>query len=147
MREVQRSALVPYSATQMFTLVDDVESYPDFLPWCKSTEVHSRDEETLEATIELQRGEISKKFRTRNSNTPPSRIDIALVEGPFRHLQGRWEFEQLDDAGSKVELNLSFEFASSMIDVVLGRFFENTCNSLIEAFNHRADELYGKRSS
>lgn len=147
MRNVQRSALVPYTAAQMFALVDDVESYPDFLPWCKSSEVHSRDEDTLEATIEMQRGTISKKFRTRNSNDPPGRIDIALVDGPFRHLQGRWVFTQLDDAGSKVELNLSFEFASSMIDALLGRFFENTCNTLIEAFNRRANELYGGPSS
>lgn len=147
MRTVQRSALVPYSAAQMFALVDDVESYPDFLPWCKSAEVHSRGEDTLEASIEMQRGKISKKFRTRNANDPPRRIDIALVDGPFRHLQGRWVFEQLNDAGSKVELNLSFEFASSTIDVVLGRFFENTCNSLIEAFSRRADELYGGPSS
>jgi len=147
MRKVQRSALVPYSAAQMFTLVDDVESYPEFLPWCKSSMVHSRDGDTLEATIEMQRGNISRKFRTRNTNEPPTRIDIALVDGPFRHLQGRWVFEQLDEAGSKVELNLSFEFASSMIDALLGRFFENTCNTLIEAFNRRADKLYGGRSS
>jgi ribosome-associated toxin RatA of RatAB toxin-antitoxin module len=142
-REVNRSALVPYSAAQMFALVDDVESYPDFLPWCHSAEVHLREPGVVEATLELRRAEIRKKFRTRNTTVDASSIDMTLVDGPFRHLEGRWTFTQLADAGSKVELNLAFEFVSSVIDVVLGRFFEETCNSLVEAFTRRAAEKYG----
>ena len=143
MRKIQRSALVPYSAAQMFALVDDIESYPQFLPWCRSAVVHTREGNSVEATLELQRGEISKKFRTRNTNQPAASIAMALVDGPFQHLQGLWSFTQLADAGSKVELDLSFEFASGMIDAVLGRFFEDTCNSLVEAFTRRADIIYG----
>lgn len=143
MRKVQRSALVPYSAAQMFALVDDIESYPKFLPWCKSATIHSRAENTVEATLELQRGELSRKFRTRNTNRPSASIEMALVDGLFRHLQGLWTFKQLADAGSKVELNLTFEFSSSMIDALLGRFFEDTCNSMVEAFTQRAVDIYG----
>jgi ribosome-associated toxin RatA of RatAB toxin-antitoxin module len=143
MRKVHRSALVPYSAAQMFSLVDDVASYPEFLPWCSAADVHLREPGVVEATLELRRAELSRKFRTRNTTVPDSSIDMALVDGPFRHLEGRWTFTQLGDAGSKVELNLAFEFASSVIDAMLGSFFEDTCNSLVEAFIRRAREIYG----
>lgn len=143
MRNVQRSALVPYSAAQMFAIVDDIESYPEFLPWCSSTKVHFREDDAVEATLELQRGELSKQFRTRNTNQPTESIEMALVDGPFRHLQGSWRFTQLSEEGSKVELDLSFEFASSVVDVIFGRFFEEVCNALVDAFRKRADAVYG----
>lgn len=143
MRNIQRSALVPYSAAQMYAIVDDVESYPDFLPWCTGTVVHRRDSNELEATLELQRGELSKKIRTRNTNVPTESIELALVDGPFRHLHGKWTFTQLSDAGSKVELDMAFEFSSSVVNVLFGRFFEEICNSLVDAFKRRADAIHG----
>jgi len=143
MRNVQRSALVPYSAAQMFAIVDDIESYPEFLPWCSGTTVHQRENDTVEATLQLQRGELRKSFRTRNTSQPTESIEMDLVDGPFRHLHGKWCFSQLSDAGSKVELDLSFEFASNVVDVLFGRFFEEICNSLVDAFRKRADTLYG----
>ncbi len=143
MREVRRSALVQHSASDMFSLVDDVESYPQFLPWCKSAVVHSREGNVVEATLELQRGELSKQFRTRNEASGNESIDMSLVDGPFRHLTGRWTFTQLGDSGSKVELNLDFEFSSSVVDLLFGPFFEETCNSLVDAFTQRADEVFG----
>lgn len=143
MRNVQRSALVPYSAAQMFAIVDDIEAYPEFLPWCSKTMVHLREDDVVEATLELQRGSLSKQFRTRNTNRPIESIEMTLVSGPFRHLQGKWRFTQLSEEGSKVELDLSFEFASSVVDVVFGRFFEDVCNSLVNAFRKRADAIYG----
>lgn len=144
MRKVRRSALVQHSASAMFALVDDVEAYPDFLPWCKSAVVHSRDRNVVEATLELQRGELSKHFRTRNTASGQASIEMTLVEGPFRYLAGRWSFTQLGEVGSKVELDLDFEFASSVVDVLFGRFFEETCNSLVDAFTRRADAVYGR---
>lgn len=143
MREVRRSALVQHSASDMFSLVDDIESYPEFLPWCKSAVVHSRDGNVTEATLELQRGELSKQFRTRNEASGSDSIEMSLLDGPFRHLHGRWTFTQLGDAGSKVKLQLDFEFSSSMIDLLFGPFFEDTCNSLVDAFTQRADDVYG----
>ena len=102
MRRVARSALVPYQAKEMFDLVDDVEAYPGFLPWCHRSEVLSRSDETVEATLELQKGAVSKTFSTRNTLQPGKAIDIALLGGPFRHLQGGWRFDQLGDDRSRL---------------------------------------------
>ena len=142
MRKVSRSALVPYSAAQMFTLVKDVEAYPSFLPWCNSAEVHIRGEGFIEASLELHRGKISKRFRTRNHFTENEFLGIELVGGPFRHMLGGWTFTQLGDAGSKVVLDLEFEFESKATDVIFGRFFEHTCNTLVDSFTQRAAQIY-----
>lgn len=143
MRKVSRNALVPYSADQMFALVEDVEAYPDFLPWCVGSTLHSKSEESIEASLELQRGGIRKSFRTRNGLKPGREMSIALVGGPFSHLAGDWKFEQLGDDGSKVSLVLEFEFENRVTDVLFGRYFEDTCNSLIDSFIARANKIYG----
>ena len=127
----------------MFALVDDVAAYPDFLPWCNSAEVHSRTDDIVEATLELQKGKISKTFTTRNSRQKYSSIDLALVGGPFRHLSGGWRFTDLGNAGSKVSLELEFEFDSRLADMMFGAFFEETCNSLVDAFSNRAAAIFG----
>jgi ribosome-associated toxin RatA of RatAB toxin-antitoxin module len=142
-RQVNRSALVPYSAQQMYVLVEDVVAYPDFLPWCTGATLHSRDAEIIEASLELQRGGIKKSFRTRNFLQPGSALGIALVGGPFRHLDGGWLFQQLGEDGSKVSLELAFEFENRVTDALFGRYFEDTCNSLIDSFIKRADSIYG----
>ena len=143
MRSVNRSALVPYKARDMFVLVDDVAAYPDFLPWCSSAEVHSRSDDVVEATLELKKGAVSKTFTTRNLRREFEAIDLALVGGPFKHLRGGWRFKDLGDDGSKVSLDLEFEFESRLTDMVFGPFFEETCNSLIDAFSKRAAVVYG----
>lgn len=145
MRKVSRSALVPFTAAQMYALVKDVEAYPDFLPWCKDAEVHIREDDFIEASIELHRRGISKRFRTRNALCENVSLGIELVHGPFRHLSGGWQFQQLGDVGSKVTLALDFEFESRATDIVFGRFFENTCNSLVDAFTDRASQKYGDK--
>ena len=127
----------------MYSLVDDVAAYPSFLPWCASAVVHSCDAEHVEASLELQRGSVSKTFTTRNLLQPGKAIGITLIGGPFRHLSGGWVFEQLGDDGSKVSLQLDFEFESRITDMLFGRYFEDTCNSLIDAFTRRASEIYG----
>ena len=142
MRKVSRSALVPYSAAQMFELVKDVESYPDFLPWCNDAEVHIRGDDFIEASLELHRGRISKRFRTRNVFRRDEYLGIELVGGPFRHMSGAWTFHQLGEAGSKVVLELDFEFESKATDVIFGRFFEHTCSTLVDSFTKRAARIY-----
>ena len=142
MRSVTRSALVPYTAAQMYALVKDVEAYPSFLPWCNDAELHVDGGEFLEASLELHRGKIRKRFRTRNALRENEFLGIELVGGPFRHLQGGWTFEQLGDAGCKVTLALDFEFESRATDVILGRFFETTCNRLVDSFTQRAAQIY-----
>ena len=134
---------MPYTAGDMYALVADVESYPDFLPWCSDVEVHSREGDTVEATLELHRGGLKKRFRTRNEMHPEASMDLSLVGGPFRHLAGGWTFTPLGDAGSKVALDLEFEFDSATLDLVVGAFFEDACNSLVDAFTQRATQVYG----
>ena len=142
MRKVNRSALVPYSAAQMYALVKDVEAYPSFLPWCKDAEVHVREADVIEASLELHRGRISKRFRTRNVLRENQFLGIELVGGPFRHMSGGWTFQQLGNVGSKVELELEFEFDSRATDVIFGHFFEHTCNTLVDSFTRRAAQIY-----
>ncbi len=145
MRKVSKSALVPYTAREMFVLVDDVESYPDFLPWCNHAEVHNRTDTTVEATLELHKGAVSNQFTTRNSRREFDSIGLTLIGGPFRHLQGGWQFVDLGESGCKVFLELEFEFDSMMVDLIFGSFFESTCNSLVDAFTGRAEDVFGAR--
>jgi len=145
MRKVKKSAIVPYSAREMFVLVDDVESYPQFLPWCNQAEVHNRTEESVDATLELQKGALSNKFTTRNSRNEFESIGLALIGGPFRHLEGGWQFKELGDNGCKVSLELEFEFESTLVDMMFGSFFEDICNSLVDAFTKRAESVFGAR--
>jgi ribosome-associated toxin RatA of RatAB toxin-antitoxin module len=142
-RKVSRTALIPYSAKQMYALVEDVVAYPEFLPWCTGSTLHSKDSDTIEASLELQKSGVTKSFRTRNALRADEAMGIELVGGPFRHLLGEWRFEQLGDEGSKVSLDLEFEFESRLTDTIFGRYFEDTCNSLIDSFTERAHSMYG----
>jgi ribosome-associated toxin RatA of RatAB toxin-antitoxin module len=145
MRKVSRNALVSYSAAQMYALVKNVEAYPSFLPWCSDAKLHIQETDFIEASLEMHRRGISKRFRTRNELQENVALGIELVGGPFRHLSGGWRFQQLGDAGSKVSLELEFEFESRTTDIIFGRFFENTCNSLVDSFTKRAAQIYGGR--
>ena len=145
MRRVNRSALVPYTAREMFILVDDVESYPEFLPWCSSAEVHNRTTEIVEATLELHKGSLSDHFTTRNTRCEFETIEIELIDGPFRHLQGGWRFTEIGEEGCKLALKLDFEFENMFVDMIFGSFFEDTCNSLINAYSKRAKTVFGVR--
>ncbi len=142
MRKISRSAHVAYSAEQMFALVDDCESYPDFLPWCSDATLHWRDGNELEATLELKKGAIRHSFRTHNVNVPGESIKLELVDGPFKTMEGRWIFDELD-GGSRVSLDIEFEFKNRLTDKLLGPFFEEICNKLVNAFIERADAVYG----
>lgn len=145
MRKVSRSALVPYSAREMFVLVDDVEAYPEFLPWCNDAQVRNRCDDTVEATLELHKGALSNHFTTLNTRHEFTAIDLSLVGGPFKYLEGGWQFKDLGDDGSKVILELDFQFKSMLVDMVFGAFFEDTCNSMVDAFARRAVQIFGER--
>jgi ribosome-associated toxin RatA of RatAB toxin-antitoxin module len=138
MRQVQRNAIVPFSAEAMFDLVADVEAYPEFLPGCSGARIHARDGEEVEASIALSRGVLQTEFRTRNRLERPRRITMALTEGPFSDLQGAWEFTPLGTEGSHVALDVRFAFASRLADMLLGPPFEALCNQLVDAFVQRA---------
>ena len=143
MRKVRRSALVPHSAKEMFELVDDVEAYPEFLPWCNDATIESRSDDTVVARLELHRGSVSKHFTTRNTLERYHSIDMALLNGPFRHLEGGWRFRDISDDGCEVLLELDFEFDSRVVEMIFGRYFEDTLKALVEAFTRRAAAVYG----
>jgi len=140
--EVRRSALVIFSPEQMFDLVIDVERYPEFLPWVGGATLHGKSDHDLLATLEMQRGGVRERFSTRNTFQRPSFMTMSLVEGPFRLLEGRWTFKPIGSAGTRIELEMRFEFASQMVSMLFGKAFEQSCNSLIDAFIARARQRH-----
>ncbi|MFQ5470821.1 MAG: type II toxin-antitoxin system RatA family toxin [Gammaproteobacteria bacterium] len=145
MTNINRSALVPYTTHEMFTLVDDVESYPDFLPWCKSSTVWSRDDDEVKASVELSKGRLNKTFTTRNRLQKDKIIEMRLVEGPFNVLEGFWRFDSMGELGSKVTLDLEYDFSSKILKLTVGPVFNQIANTLVDAFCERAVVIYGKR--
>jgi ribosome-associated toxin RatA of RatAB toxin-antitoxin module len=142
---IDRSALVPYSTDEMFALVSDIKAYPQFLPWCSDAQVLSREGDELSARIAFSVRGVSKSFTTRNRLQPGVEIYMQLVEGPFSHLEGRWRFEPLGDAGSKILLFMEYDFSSKMVSFAVGPVFNKIANTLVDAFQKRASEVYGKR--
>jgi ribosome-associated toxin RatA of RatAB toxin-antitoxin module len=140
---IQRSALVPYSARQMFELVNNVEDYPQFLPWCSSSRVIESTATQLEAELNVNWKGITKSFTTRNILHPYERMEIQLVHGPFRQLEGRWTFTTLQPSACKIALNLEFEFTGNILDKLFQPVFNHIANSLVEAFSKRAVEIHG----
>ncbi len=132
-----------YSARQMFDLVNDVESYPEFLPWCSSTTLLSRTADMVCAELEVSRIGISQRFSTCNRMVPGEYMEIELVEGPFKHLRGRWDFRPLRADACKVELELDFDFSGKLINAAFGTVFHQVANTLVDAFCKRAEEVYG----
>ena len=145
MRDVQRSALVPYSADEIYRLVDDVEAYPEFLPWCTDAEVSKRTKKQVDASLELEKGGVSKVFSTRNKLTPGRRIEMGLLDGPFNHLEGVWLFEPLSETACKVSLDIKYEFSNPVVDMLFGPGFKDILASLVDAFVQRARDVYGDR--
>jgi ribosome-associated toxin RatA of RatAB toxin-antitoxin module len=146
MRSVSRLARVPFSAEAMFNLVCDVESYPEFLPWCTATELQSRSESEVLATLAIGYRSLNIEFTTRNMFCASEWMTMHLVEGPFSSLEGRWTFNSLGDDGCEVALRMDFDFSSSVKDMLFGMAFETICNELIDAFVKRAHDLYGPQA-
>jgi ribosome-associated toxin RatA of RatAB toxin-antitoxin module len=145
MSTVNRSALVTYTPEQMYALVNDIEAYPQFLPWCRRARVLSRDEDEVRATIEFAKGHIHKSFTTRNRLQPNKMIEVRLITGPFRRLDGFWRFDRLGPGASRVCLDLEFEFANMVLSLAVGPVFNQIANTLVDAFVKRAPQVYGER--
>jgi ribosome-associated toxin RatA of RatAB toxin-antitoxin module len=136
---VDRSALVGHAAQEMYSLVADVESYPLFLPWCDRVVVSVNEPARTVATLRINFRGLKQEFTTENLNQPGARIDIRLVSGPFRSLEGSWLFTRLSEKGCKVELSLRYEFASTLIEKAVGPVFHHIADSFVDAFVRRAD--------
>ena len=144
MTQVERSALVLHTVEQMFDLVNDVEKYPEFLPWCSKTEVIRSDEQELIATLYLSKGGLKYSFTTRNSLTRPYKMVLELEEGPFSSLKGTWDFKALSDEACKVSVNLQFEFSGKIAAFAMGKVFNQVATTLVDSFVERADQVYGE---
>ena len=139
---VEKIVLVPHSAEQMFKLVDRVEDYPLFLPWCGGSNVSELDDRTLHATVYIDYHHIKQQFTTENVRTPPNQIDMTLQDGPFKQLEGHWRFIPLSDSACKIEFRLHYEFSSKLLEKLIGPVFHYIANSFVDAFIHRADKIY-----
>ncbi|WP_047045502.1 SRPBCC family protein [Vibrio mexicanus] len=142
MKQVSRSALVSFSAEQMFDLVNDVAKYPEFLPGCSGSKVIESSENAMVASVDVSKAGISKTFTTSNELVSGSAILMKLVDGPFKTLQGGWHFTPLDDHACKVELKLEFEFSSKMIEMAFGKIFNELTSNMVNAFTQRAKQVY-----
>lgn len=142
MPQVTRSALVPFSAEQMFHLVNDVASYPSFLPGCSGSRVLETSESAMVASVDVSKAGISKTFTTSNQLEVGRKIFMQLVDGPFKHLQGGWEFTPLDESACKVELKLEFEFTSKLVEMAFGKVFNELTGNMVGAFTKRAKQVY-----
>lgn len=146
MSHIQRSALVYYSPAEMYRLVNDVVAYPDFLPWCRSSKLISESETEMTASIEIAKGVLNKTFTTHNQLQKDERIDLQLVNGPFKKLFGYWQFDALKTENAcRVNLDLEFEFDNAMMSIAAKPIFTAIANSLVDAFCKRAVEVYGER--
>ena len=142
MAVIKQSEIVNFTPAQMYDLVNDVESYSEFLPWCHSSNVISRTEDEVHAALELALSGFHKSFTTCNRLQKDKMIEIRLVDGPFKHLEGFWRFDEAE-GGSKVSLDMEFEFHGGLIDMMIGPMFTQIANSLVGAFIERANDRYG----
>jgi ribosome-associated toxin RatA of RatAB toxin-antitoxin module len=140
---IQRSALLPYPARALYDLVNDVARYPEFLPWCASSEIIEASETHMRASLEVAKGGVSQRFTTHNLLVPGQSINLSLEKGPFKQLHGQWLFKTLGENACKISLELSFDYAGALVRVTLGPLFNQASNTMVDAFCERARQLYG----
>lgn len=141
----EKSVLVEYSAARMYALVDDVGRYPEFLPWCGEAEILSREDNVVHAAITIDFRGIRQRFSTENRLQEPELIEMKLIDGPFRQLDGSWRFKALGEGACKIEFRLHYEFSSRLLEKLVGPVFHYIANSFVDAFVKRAQQLYGRQ--
>lgn len=143
MSSIQREVVVPFTAQQMYDLVNDIPSYPHFLPYCQSSQVLKETKDEVHASLTLAKGGFAKSFTTCNRLEWGKRIEVTLINGPFRYLEGFWHFENKATGGSEIRLALTFELAGGLINMAFEPLFIHAANKLVDAFYNRAKEVYG----
>lgn len=141
---IQHSLEVPYNVSEMYKLVNHIEKYSEFLPWCTESQIISQDEDSIQARLTLTGGGLSKSFTTSNRLQKNKLIEISLIDGPFKQLEGYWSFET-SPRGSRINLNLEFEFSTRLLALAFSPIFEKVANTLVQAFSERAKQVYGDR--
>ncbi|HJQ61685.1 MAG TPA: type II toxin-antitoxin system RatA family toxin [Burkholderiales bacterium] len=145
MPQITKTVLVEHSQGEMFGLVDAVERYPEFLPWCGGSSVSHRDDTTTRATLHINYRGMRQSFTTENTKSPPEAMWVKLIEGPFRTLDGEWRFLSLEGGGCKIEFRLHYEFSSRILEKLVGPVFHYIANTMVDAFVKRAEAVYGAR--
>jgi len=140
---VEKSVLIGHSAAKMYALVADVDAYPQFLPWCSGTEVKKLDPHRAAATLHVNYHGLRLHFTTENQMDEGALIDMTLVNGPFKHLDGYWRFVALSEQACKIEFQLSYELSGKLVEKIAGPVFNHIANTLVEVFVKRAAVLYG----
>ena len=135
--------LLPYSAEQMFALVDKIEDYPKFLPWCGGADVRTREGNKVVAMLTINYRGVKQSFSTENTNAPPTSINMVLIEGPFKQLHGTWNFKPLREDACKIEFELHYELSSRVLEQLIGPVFNFIANSFVDSFCKRAEVVYG----
>ena len=143
MTVVQKSALVKFYALQMFELVNNIEDYPKFLPWCSGSRIIKRGDDFVEAELIISKGGFNKSFSTRNKIDPAGVITVSLLDGPFSYLEGVWNFLPLREDASKISLDLEFEMSGKLASLAFGVVFNQICNTMVTSFTDRAKQVYG----
>ena len=143
MTEIQRSALLPYPASKLFELVNDIEAYPQYMDGCVAASVLRHEGDLMEAQLELARGGISQRFSTRNRLVAGESIALELIEGPFETFNGRWDFRALGEDACKVSLRLEFVVNNALIGAAAAKLFDRVTGDLVDAVSRRATHLYG----
>lgn len=147
MAAVHKSVLLGHSAQQMFALVEKVEDYPKFLPWCGGVQVRERQGDRLVATLQINYHGVRQSFTTENVNTVPTAMQMKLVDGPFKSLDGTWTFKALRADACKVDFDLKYEFSSRLLEQLIGPVFSVIANSFVDSFCKRADIIYGAQAT
>jgi ribosome-associated toxin RatA of RatAB toxin-antitoxin module len=142
MKRISRSAIVEHRAEEMFALVDDIESYPRFLPWCVAARVESRTDDAVEATLTVGLRGLRTSFTTRNDNRPGEAIDMRLVQGPFRRFGAAWRFHRLSGEACRIEFSVEYELSGPLARM-LAPLFDRIADTMVDAFTRRAYEIYG----
>ena len=140
---VEKTVLLPYSAEQMFALVDNVADYPQFMPWCSEAKVLDAGDNIVHASVGINYLGVKQSFTTENTRQAPSRIDMRLKDGPFRQLEGDWQFMSLSPSACKIAFRLHYEFSSKLLEKLVGAVFHHIANSFVDAFVRRAEQIYG----
>ena len=143
MPHISRSALVPFSAEQMYKLVDKIDAYHEFLPWCGYSQELSRGDDWVEGSVTIEKGGLNKTFTTKNYLKKNQQIELTLVDGPFKELQGFWTFDALKEDACKISLELDYEFSSKMLGLVVGPVFNQIANAMVDSFVKEARAKYG----
>jgi len=143
LKRVARSAIVEHAAAEVYAVVEDIESYPDFLPWCYAASVHERQPGRTIATLTVGMRAIRQSFTTENTNRPGESIDLRLVKGPFKKFAAAWRFTPLDEHAAKIEFSMEYDFSSRALGRALEPLFDKIADTMVSAFSRRADQLYG----